>query len=154
MKLAVQTAILRDVDEIAPLFDLYRQFYQQPADVQAARAFLAQRLERKESVIFLARDEQRRAVGFAQLYPLFCSVALKPQWLLYDMYVLPEARRAGAARLLLDRRKQLGVETRSHALFLETANDNLAAQRLYETAGWEREARFVKYNLWLSGDHS
>ena len=154
MKLTVQTATLRDVDEVAPLFDLYRQFYQQPADLPAARAFLAQRLEHNESAVFVARDEERRVVGFAQLYPLFCSVALKLQWLLYDLYVLPEARRAGAARLLLERCKQLGVDTRSHALFLETANDNLAAQRLYESAGWEREAKYVKYNLWLSGVHS
>jgi ribosomal protein S18 acetylase RimI-like enzyme len=31
-------------------------------------------------------------------------------------------------------------------MFLETANDNFAAQALYEKAGWAREGRFLKYN--------
>jgi ribosomal protein S18 acetylase RimI-like enzyme len=154
MSITIAQATRADLPEVAPLFDLYRQFYQQPSDVAAALRFLEQRVARDESVVFLARDERRHAVGFTQLYPLYCSVALRPQWLLYDLYVLPEFRRAGVARGLLDRAKQLGVETASHALFLETANDNLGAQRLYESAGWEREARFVKFNLVLPGGRS
>lgn len=31
-------------------------------------------------------------------------------------------------------------------MFLETAENNAAAQRAYEQAGWTREARFRKYN--------
>ena len=107
------------------------------------------RLERDESVVFVARNDARGTIGFAQLYPLFCSVALKRQWLLYDLYVLPEARRTGVARGLLERCRELGIQTGSHALFLETAHTNTAAQQLYESAGWQREAQFVKYNLWL-----
>jgi ribosomal protein S18 acetylase RimI-like enzyme len=149
MKLTIARATLKDAAEVGRLFDLYRQFYQQPANVEAATAFLRARLERNESTVFVARDETGKALGFAQLYPLFCSVALKPQWLLYDLYVLPEARRAGVARALLDRCRELGVETASHALFLETAHTNTSAQRLYESAGWQREAQFVKFNLYL-----
>ena len=149
MKIAIERAAVRDVEEVGRLFDLYRQFYQQPPDLTGATEFLRARLKAGESIVFVARDENRRAVGFAQLYPLFCSVALKRQWLLYDLYVLPEARRAGVARALLDRCRALGVETSSHALFLETAHTNTSAQKLYESAGWQREAQFVKYNLWL-----
>ena len=43
-----------DVDAVAPLFDAYRQFYQQSSDPALARAFIAERLARSESVIFLA----------------------------------------------------------------------------------------------------
>jgi ribosomal protein S18 acetylase RimI-like enzyme len=149
MKFAIERATVRDTEEVGHLLDLYRQFYGQPADHAAAKAFLRARLERDESVVFVARDNAGRAIGFAQLYPLFCSVALKRQWLLYDLYVLPEARRTGAARALLERCRELGIQTGSHALFLETAHNNTAAQHLYETAGWHREAQFVKYNLWL-----
>ena len=149
MTLRIERATVENADEAGRLFDLYRQFYEQPPDLEAATTFLRERLKRDESAVFLARDEQGKAVGFAQLYPLFCSVALKPQWLLYDLYVLPEARRAGVARALIERCRELGVETGSHALFLETAHTNKSAQALYESAGWKREPQFVKYNLWL-----
>ena len=43
-----------DAALIAPLFDAYRRFYDQPSDLALARAFVAERLERNESVIYLA----------------------------------------------------------------------------------------------------
>ena len=149
MRFVIDRATVRDAEEVGYLFDLDRQFYRQPSDRVAASAFLRDRLERAESVVFVARNDAGRIIAFAQLYPLFCSVALKRQWLLYDLYVLPEARRAGVARALLERCRELGILTGSHALFLETAHTNTAAQRLYETMGWQREGQFVKYNLWL-----
>lgn len=149
MKVRIERATAADAGEIGILFDLYRQFYEQPADAASATGFLRARLEHGESVVFVARDDSGKALGFAQLYPLFCSVALKRQWLLYDLFVLPEARRGGVARALLDQCRAFGVETGSHALFLETAHTNASAQKLYESAGWQREKQFVKYNLWL-----
>ena len=148
MKPSIRIATIKDLQEVARLFDQYRQFYGKASDLTNATAFLRDRMQRGESVIFIARDDQGNATGFAQLYPLFCSVAMKPQWLLYDLFVEPAARRSGTARALLERCHQLGVETGSHALFLETATGNLAAQRLYESSGWTRESEFVKYNYW------
>ncbi|TME71025.1 MAG: GNAT family N-acetyltransferase, partial [Chloroflexi bacterium] len=57
-----------DLDDVAPLFDGYRQFYGQPSDLAAARAFLAERLRRDESVIFVAIADDV-TLGFTQLYP-------------------------------------------------------------------------------------
>ena len=37
---AIHTAIPEDAALIAPLFDAYRQFYEQPADADAALAFI------------------------------------------------------------------------------------------------------------------
>ena len=69
----VQRATLADLDLIAPLFDAYRQFYQQAPDLALARAFLRKRLERDESVILLALRPDRSAAGFTQLFPSFSS---------------------------------------------------------------------------------
>src|SRR5256885_435295 len=55
---AIHPAIPEDAALIAPLFDAYRQFYEQPADADAALAFITARLERGESVILLARSEE------------------------------------------------------------------------------------------------
>src|SRR2546426_765728 len=70
----VRRAGLGDLDELAPLFDGYRQFYGQGSDPAAARAFLAERLRRDESVIFVAIADDVMH-GFTQLYPSFSSVS-------------------------------------------------------------------------------
>ena len=57
----VKRAGLEDLDGAAPLFDAYRQFYGQRSDLATARAFLAERLRRDESVIFLAVADGRAA---------------------------------------------------------------------------------------------
>ena len=147
---SVRQAGPADVDAVAPLFDAYRQFYQQPSDLALARAFIAERLARSESVIFLAeRDAQ--AVGFVQLYPLFSSTAAQPRrlWLLNDLFVSPSARGGGVARALMDRARRLGEETGAAGLELATARTNAPAQRLYESLGWRQDELFLRYELGL-----
>jgi len=146
----VRQAGLGDIDAVAPLFDAYRQFYQQPSDPALARAFIAERLARSESVIFLAeRDGQ--AVGFVQLYPLFSSTAARPRrlWLLNDLFVSPSARGGGVARALMDRARRLGEDTGAAGLELVTARTNAQAQRLYESLGWRHDDEFLRYELGL-----
>ena len=146
----VRQAGLGDIDAVAPLFDAYRQFYQQPSDPALARAFIAERLARSESVIFLAeRDGQ--AVGFVQLFPLFSSTAARPRrlWLLNDLFVSPSARGGGVARALMDRARRLGEETGAAGLELVTARANAPAQRLYESMGWRQDEEFLRYELGL-----
>lgn len=93
-QLDIRHASVADAARIAPLFDAYRQFYEQPADAAAALAFISARLERGESVILLASVDGA-PVGFCQMYPSFCSVIAAPIYVLYDLFV---ARRARAAR--------------------------------------------------------
>jgi len=135
-----------DVGEAAPLFDAYRQFYGKPADVEAARRFLFARLSKGESVLFLARHEDR-AVGFVHLYPAFSSVQLQRVWILNDLFVAAEARKLGVGRALMECARELAEATRANCLTLETASDNAPAQRLYESLGWKREQEFYRYFL-------
>jgi len=69
MHLSIRRAGLDDIDQLAPLFDAYRRFYQQSGDLTRARDFLRERLQRDESVILLATRDGA-AVGFTQLYPI------------------------------------------------------------------------------------
>ena len=135
-----------DVGEIAPLFDLYRQFYGKPPNEEAARRFLFARLSKQESIVFYSR-QQASAVAFLQLYPVFSSVSLSRQWILNDLYVLPEARQHGYGRALVERAHRLAEETQANSLVLETAVTNEAAQRLYESLGWKRDNEFFRYYL-------
>jgi ribosomal protein S18 acetylase RimI-like enzyme len=139
-------ATARDVDRVVPLFLAYLEFYRQPSEPGRARAFLSERLQRGESKIFLATIDER-PVGFVQLYPTFASLAMKRSWVLYDLFVVPAARRHGVAKALMERARQLAVETEADGLTLETATDNLPAQRLYESLGWKRDEEFYRYFL-------
>lgn len=138
-------AELDDLDALVPLFDGYRRFYRQASDPQRARAYLAERIKRNESVIFLAMVDAA-AVGFTQLYPVFSSVSLKRLWLLNDLFVVPEARRSGAGRALLARAERWAKETGAKGLTLSTEVTNETAQRVYERAGWTKDTEFFHYH--------
>ncbi len=136
-----------ELKQVSPLFDRYRQFYQQPANPKLARKFLSDNIKKDQSVIFLATDQAGRALGFTQLYRGWCSVAAAPFWTLYDLYVTREARQRGVARALMDEALKLAKKTRASRIDLETAVDNYNAQALYEDLGYERDTAFYKYSL-------
>lgn len=141
---------LTHLDLIVPLFDAYRQFYRLLSDPLRARNYLSERLAKGECVIFLAlsgSESEPVALGFTQLYPSFSSLSLNPLWILYDLYVVPEARRGGVAKALMERARQLARETGADSLTLETAVDNLSAQRLYEQLGYQRDVAYYRYSL-------
>jgi GNAT superfamily N-acetyltransferase len=147
----VKRATISDLDDAAPLFDAYRQFYGQRSDVAAARAFLDERLRREESVIFIAvaDEDGGDALGFTQLYPSFSSVSLKRLWVLNDLFVGPNVRRGGVGRRLLDRAREWAIETGAKGLVLATAVDNGKARALYESCGWQRDDEFQHYHLFV-----
>lgn len=146
MSVTVRRAAAGDLEALAPLFDRYRQFYRQPADLAGARAFLGERLERAESVVFIA-EQGSDAVGFTQLYPSFSSVSMAPIYVLNDLFVAQAARRQGIGARLLAAAVEHAREVGAVRLTLSTAVDNVTAQALYESAGWQRDQKFYVYNL-------
>lgn len=146
----VQQATLEQLDEVAALFDAYREFYGQSSDPEGARGFLLDRFEHMQSVIFIAIDQGTgRAIGFTQLYPVFSSISMKRAWILNDLYVQESARGRGAAKLLLEQAKLHGRLTGAKGIELSTAPDNTTAQALYEKFGFERDDAFLHYYLTL-----
>ena len=139
-------ATLADLASIAALFNAYRQFYEQADDLALAAAFIQNRLSNAESVIILALDDAQTVVGFCQLYPTFCSVEAAPIYTLYDLFVLPDARRTGAARALLRAAHAHAAQTGRVRMDLTTAKTNASAQALYESEGWVQDEVFLTYN--------
>lgn len=143
-------ATINHIDLIAPLFDAYRQFYDQKPDLDLALRFIRERLDKDESVIFLAtaeRSGETAGMGFTQLYPTFCSVKAQNVWVLYDLFVAPEARRSGIGRKLMNEARKMAEESGAAWVGLSTAITNKQAQALYEQLGYEREEEFYDYFL-------
>ncbi|PGS47311.1 N-acetyltransferase [Bacillus sp. AFS041924] len=132
--------------EIANLFDQYRVFYKQESNLNGAVDFITERINNKDSVIFIVK-EAGESIGFTQLYPSFSSVSMKKLWILNDLYVSEAARKKGVAQMLLDAAKEFGIETKAKALDLQTAIDNKSAQALYEKNGYQVDREFLSYSL-------
>ncbi len=147
----IHTATLPDLEPVAQLFDAYRQFYQYPSDLVLASTYIAQRLEKGESVILLARDGAGAALGFCQLYPTFCSLEAKPIYALYDLYVAPAARGAGIGKQLLLAAEQTARDHGMCRLDLTTAKTNIPAQAAYEALGWVRDDVYFAYSKVIDG---
>ncbi len=100
-----------DLDVLVPLFDAYRQFYRLQSDPGGARKFPRERLEKNQSVVFLAFVDSV-AAGFTQLYPRFSSGAMARIFVLNDLFVAPEVRRRGVAAALLNTAAETAGVTR------------------------------------------
>jgi ribosomal protein S18 acetylase RimI-like enzyme len=149
MSARIRQATLADVDAVTPLLDAYRQFYGEPSDVALARSFMTERLQRQESIVLLALDDNNAVAGFTQLYPGFSSNRLARIYLLNDLFVVPAARRRGIAAALLTEAAATCRTRGAARLTLVTARTNIPAQKLYEACGWIRDETFCDYALSL-----
>ncbi len=141
----IKKAEMRDLDALAVLFNDYRIFYEQESDLAAAKDFLSTRLSNGDSVILIAKDDTGKALGFTQCYPTFCSIQMKPRWILHDLFVAKEARRQGVAESLMQETENLGKVAEIYNLWLDTARDNYPGQSLYEKLGYEKDTVFLAY---------
>ncbi len=143
----IRSATLNDLDALTRLLDGYRQFYQQPSDVDAVRAFLRQRFGQADSRILVSEDAEGGLTGFVQLYPGVSTVGLNARWTLNDLFVLPECRDKGTGRALMEAATQLAHDHGVARLILMTQVENERAQHLYESLGWQRNTAFYGYLL-------
>ena len=145
--MSIRKATINDLDMLANMFDKYRIFYRKPSDVNAAKTFLSERIERNESEIFVSIEEDGKYSGFVQLYPLFSSTRMKRLWLLNDLFVEKEYRGRGISKALIDRSKQLCKETNACSLTLETQKSNVIGNNLYPRMGFVlEEENFYAWN--------
>lgn len=143
-KLRVVRGSCEHLDALVPLFDDYRQFYDQKGDLEGARTFLEERLSLNESVVFMALHGDT-PVGFTQLFPSFSSVSMQRLWILNDLYVRPAWRGRRVGERLLEAASELARASGAKGVQLETAIDNVSAQRLYERYGYKRDTEFHHY---------
>jgi len=148
-------ATLEHLDLLAPLFVRYREFYGQLPFPDSSRSFLKKRIERGESVIYLALpddDDDSKLMGFCQLYPSFSSLSLKRVWILNDIFVAEDSRRMLVADHLMREAKRMAKETNAVRMRVSTSSDNEVAMKTYESIGFREDTEFKSYILPINAD--
>ena len=140
----IRQAVFSDLEELAELFNQYREFQGQTGDLPAARDFLKARFDHGESVVFIAHVEAA-PVGFAQLYPSWSSIALARVFVLNDLFVHPLGRRTGVASGLLAAAERYTWSQGAVRVSLNVAHGNAPGQALYGARGWIRDEQFHAY---------
>ena len=133
----VREAKLSDLKNLSVLFNSYRMFYGKKFDLEGAEEFLRSRIEKKDSKIFVC-DFNNELSGFVQLYPLFSSTRVSKYWLLNDLYVDVNKRGKGFSKLLIERSKELVIESKACGMMLETEKSNDIGNKLYPSTGFKK----------------
>jgi ribosomal protein S18 acetylase RimI-like enzyme len=146
----IQPARIEDAAELAVRFDAYRVFYRADSDPVKTEAFVRRLITQGTARFFLAREaEAAPLLGFVHLMPSISTVAMRPMWLLEDLYIIPEARQSGVATALMRHAEAFARETGAERLTLATAHDNTRAQALYRQLGYVRDDHFWYYHRML-----
>ncbi len=137
-------ATSKNLEQLLPLFEGYRTFYKQESNIEKARTFLSNRFKLKDSVLFIAFDSDKNALGFTQLYPSFSSVSMQCIYILNDLFITSDFRGKGIGEALLNHAKQFAIDNNCKGIILETDIEN-PAQKLYERLGWKKDEDVFHY---------
>jgi GNAT superfamily N-acetyltransferase len=134
--ISIERVRVVDLPLLLPLVRAYCDFYGvSPRDdrlVALSRALID---DPGEGVQLLARDADGEPVGFATVYWTWQTLDATRIGVMNDLYVVPERRGAGVGGQLIESCRGLCRKRGATKLAWETAPDNAAAQRLYESTG-------------------
>ena len=145
----IRKATLQDLDQLTTLFDQYLIFYKKPSNYEKHKAFLKERLEKDEAIIFIAFDKEikDKSIGFALNYVTFSSLLLNKVIILNDLFVNPTIRKNGTGKELIQKTIDLAKELGTNTVRLRTAKNNVIAQKLYHKMGFVRDEHLYGYDL-------
>lgn len=144
----VRRAAEQDLNQLAVLFDEYRQFYGASSNPDLSYRFLKQRFDNQQSVFFIhIKDDV--FTGFVVLYLGFSSVACSTYYILDDVYVTPVYRRQGSAKQLIDTAILFARHENALRITLDTQKNNYQSHQLYEKMGFVKDDEFQTYHCFL-----
>ena len=149
MEFEIIKANVNHIKQVGELFDLYRQFYKYVSNINESTDYISERMKNNESIIFIATNKQKEAMGFVQLYETFGSLHLGKIIILYDLFVKKEFRKYGIGNKLMKKSEEYAKSIGAKGIELSTAKDNLTAQSLYEKIGYIRDNEFYSYSFEL-----
>ena len=147
MEFKIIEAESKQIEQVGKLFDLYRQFYKYESNLIESTKYIKDRINNKESKIFISINETNEAIGFVQLYETFGSLDLGKIIILYDLYVKKDHRKNKVGRQLMLRSHEYAKKINAKRIQLSTAIDNFIGQTLYESLDYVKDADFYTYDF-------
>ncbi len=147
MEFEIIKANVNHIKQVGELFDLYRQFYKYVSNINESTDYISERIKNNESIIFIATNKQKEAIGFVQLYETFGSLDLGKIIILYDLYVKKDHRKNKIGRQLMLKSHEYAKKINAKRIQLSTATDNFIGQSLYESLGYVKDADFYTYDF-------
>jgi GNAT superfamily N-acetyltransferase len=138
-----------DLADLLPLMAAYCEFYGAAPGADSLLALSRTLLEdpERDGLQLIARRRERGpAVGFATLYWSWSTLRAGRIAVMNDLYVVPEARGMGVGAALIDACRERCRERGMSRLEWSTAQDNVPAQRLYDSIGAQR-MEWIDYGL-------
>lgn len=142
----IKKCSIKELDDLVPLFDDYRQHFKQASQPEAVKVYLQQRLEADETIIYLAHTGSELH-GFVLLYPSFSSIGLAPIWILNDFYLKSGNQKRLMAKRLLDRVTQDCQDAGAVRVEVTTRKENSKLHKLYKDYGFQKDYKYDYYFL-------
>ena len=133
-----------NLDILLPLFEEYRLSHSMAENPERTLTFLTNRIRFSESIFFLALDEDKKAVGFIQLYPRLSSLQLQRYWQLTDIFVRNISHKNDVYTALISKAKEFVSYTQSTRL---TVEQDIQRHHLLENEGFKLNPKKSVFEL-------
>ena len=140
-----------EIEQLAEIFDRYRLHYGEAAEALRTASWLEENISSGRLEAFVAHDKGA-FIGFAVTMPVPASLRLGHFWQIRDLFVVPNHRRLGVGRTLLDVIRAAAVRAGALRVVLQTEADNTPALRLYAEGGYTAVEGYRSLTLPLTPD--
>jgi ribosomal protein S18 acetylase RimI-like enzyme len=140
-----------ELERLAAIFDRYRAHYGEVADARKTASWLEANISSGRLDAFVA-EEDGELIGFAVTMAVPASLRLGHFWQIRDIFVVPEHRRLGVGRALLDGIREAAIGAGASRVVLQTEADNTPALRLYAASGYTAVEGYCSLALQLEPD--
>ncbi len=143
----IRAVTAESLPRVEPLIEAYQRFYEvEEIDPQRNREFFSRFIGSGDDGWLLGAWRDGEPVGFGCYYRFLSSTSAVETVLMNDLYVVEEVRGQGIGRALIEAGTDLVRKSGAAWLEWNTAPDNHAAQRLYDSTGAEKST-WINYEL-------
>ena len=140
--LEIQKLSLKNLTDMNDMFSLYQEFYEideKNIDKESNINFFKEILKNYNSGQMFVSYIDWEPVGMITLYYTYSSLSKQKVWILNDLYLLDKYRGKWYWKEMIKYSMNFFKEQWIKKMTLETHTDNIWAQKLYDSLGWEWE---------------
>ncbi|MCE0721641.1 GNAT family N-acetyltransferase [Legionella resiliens] len=131
----------------------YMEFYQTSLPAKVVKNTVNALLSDNKNIgCLIACDSQNGAIGFLTFILHLSTWNIEPECYLHDLFVKPEHRKAGVAKMLMEELKQISRLRQWSKVYWITKPDNQVARTLYDKIG--RGESWIMYVMAADEAHS